>query len=347
MHEEASKQGFSTDNLAERYRYFSARFGKDVKADPLGYLGRVMKATLASLDFMRSNDPAVRVLLALTVLGSGLLGALYWRAPQPLVLAAGLLFFLINEDDPWPAWTTTLPVLALLAQRWRGRRLMALGVVLTTVIACMALCGLAGNVASRHFWSVADWALVLLWLIGLASLLRLVFAMLAKVPLLNFGMSPSTKASGSANGSARSFALPALGLTIVSLIALLAIIIRHMQGPHPHFNAADFAAVQNDKQARVVWFDDFSLELGEWEHVPHWLPYYAPAAEPRWIARPRVIMPDGALGGRVVIDALQSDFATAPRWQAMRCSGTTRQLRDPISGNLINVFRVSAMKPAP
>lgn len=352
MQEEAKIKGLNENNIAGRYRYFSERFASNVKADPLGYLRRVLNATRESLGDVRSNDPMARLLIPLAVLGTGLLGTLRWRAPQPMILAGALLLYLANEDDPWPApWLSLLP-LALITERWRGRRMIALWTVLATVLACMLLCGLAGNVASRRFWNVADWGLVLLWLVGASSLLRLIFKAVSKVPLLRAGMATSSRDVEFRQTSGRLCDCPIMAYTwiAISIAALGLVLIRHQQGPLPLYQANSVATalavpIPAESTTMLVKFDDFTMTLGRWELVPHWRPYYYPSKESRWLARPRKVMPDGTLGSRVNVEAALSLMPPPPSGKTALCIGTILPLTDPITNSAVHVLRVTELQP--
>lgn len=353
LHAEANALGFSTANVVGRYHYFAERYASYVKADPAGYVWRVLNASRESLSDLRANDPMIRLLLPLAVLGAGLLGTLRWRAPQPLLLATGLLLFLFNEDDPWPAPWLSLLILPLIFKRWKGRRLLALCMVLITVLSCMLLCGLSGNVASRRFWNVADWGLVLLWLAGSATLLQLIFAGVARVPLLGWGMSQKGTAARirpASGGRMRECMPTAMVVAAFSLITLVMVLVRHRTGPQPEYSSAAVAAVlqsapKGELQSQLVKFDDYVISLGRWEHAAHWRPYYYAARESRWLARPRLVMPDGTLGSRIVVEAPMAALQPPLRWQPALCVGKTTPMTDPLSGAPVPVLRVTEMRP--
>ncbi len=351
MHQEAKAKGLSNGNLAERYRYFSQRFAQDVKADPAGYLTRVAKASIESLRYLRTNDPMLRLLLVLALLGAGLTGTLRWQAAQPLLLSILLLLVLLNEDDALPVAWLMLAILPLFIRPGREFRLLTLGALLCIVIACMTLCGLAGNVASRRFWNVADWALVLLWLSGLACALHHLFALCAKVPWLGWGMHDTVRAPDrpAAHEAMDSSPPLSIGLTVVCAIALSAVLIRHSMGPQPRFSRNAVVATlttsnTGENESRLVVFDDFVLTLDKGEHISHWLPFYYPADKARWVARPRVIQPDGTLGSRIVMDG-PIKLPLPTRWQPVLCIGSASPLLDPLAQNQIPVFHVEEFQP--
>ncbi len=352
MHIEAAEKGFDTSNLVQRYHYFKDRFARDVKTDPAGYIRRVGSATIESLSFVRTDDPIVRVLLALAVLGIGVQCTVRHRGIQPFVLSTLVIVAMFGEEASWPVWWITAPVVALLFRRWRGHQLLALIVVLTTVSACAILCGLAGNVASRRFWLLADWALVLLWLQGLAATFEVLTRACARIPLLGLGLCRS-RDGDMQNAIWRGLCFShasALSLIAVSMLALVIVLIQQARGPRPMFDENAIAALQQAARStagevRFVYFDDDALKLGQWEQVSHWAPYYLPTEIPRWIARPRLIQDDGTLGTRITIEAALSQFPDPPRWRAMKCSGTRRELIDRISQRAVPVLQLQALEP--
>ena len=353
-HREAGALGLTGDRVGDRYRFFSERFAGYVKADPLGYLKRVTTATFNSLRYLRDSDPIVRTLIGLTILGAGIVGAARWRSWQPVAITAPLLYFAALSMDDWSSEGLTALTLVLLTRRWRGTRLTAVVMVAIITVACMVLCGLAGNVASRRFWVVADWALIMLWLLSIHHVLQLLFTLVSRVPVLNRGMIPSPAPlvlSSSVQSTLRS--LPRLGwsVAIVSLICLGIISGRHLLGPRPHFSPEVMATLptatsEPDTECFTLWFDDFSFTLGKGEHVPHWLPQYAPTKDARWIARPRIVLSDGSLGSRTVVQAPTAKIPHPPRWQLARCYGKTTKLHDPISLTQIGVIEAQHIEPA-
>jgi hypothetical protein len=194
----------------------------------------------------------------------------------------------------------------------------------------------------------------MLWLVSIHHALQLLFTLVSRVPVLNRGMVPSAAPkvlSSSVHSTLRS--LPRLGwsVVIVSLLALGIISGRHLLGPRPHFSPEDLASLpaaspEPNKESHTLWFDDFSFTLDKGEHVPHWLPYYAPTNEARWIARPRIVLEDGSLGSRTVVEAHTSQIPRPPRWQLVRCYGKTTMLTDSISLNQIGVIEAERIEPA-
>ena len=353
-HREAGALCLDSDRVADRYRFFSERFARHVKADPLGYFARVIRATGYSFHYLRSSDPIIRTLIGLTLLGAGLIGAPRWRSWQPLAISALLIYLAAQSMDDWSSEWLTAASLILLTRRWRGTRLTAIVMIAIIAIACIVLCGLAGNVASRRFWVVADGALVLLWLVSINHALQLLFALVARIPVLNRGMVPGPAPavlSSSIQHTLRP--LPRLGMAvaIVSLTAIGITSIRHLIGPRPYFSpeimATLPAASPDPKDSGVaLWFDDFSFTLGKGEHVPHWLPYYAPSNDARWIARPRIVFSDGSLGSRTIVRASTSEIPRPPRWQLTRCYGAPVTLHDSLSLSDIGILELHRIEPA-
>ena len=352
MHREANDKGFTTYDWPKRYRYFTQLYIDHVKADPLGYAQRVIKASAQSLEDVRTNDHVLRTLLALAILGTGLLSSVRSRSPLPLLVSTGLTLLLASVTGSWPAAIISLSLLALPLTRWRGSSLIALGLVVITLLACIALCGLSGNVASRRFWGVADWALVMVWFLGITSALRTLFAFLARVPWFGPLVSNSAhvaRAPTSLRSIQESRPL-AIGLVGLFAIALTLSGIRQLLGSRPPFTAAQIAPLLHSptpegQETHLLQFDDFLQYFGPGEHITHWAPFYRPVPEARWIAHPREILPDGTFGSRRIVTASTTRFPTGPRWQLIRCTATHQTLTDPISGQTVHVLQAQELVP--
>lgn len=350
---EAEAAGYGLENMSARFAYFMARFQRDVSADPLRFVKHVLKEWWLSLDYLEMEDALLRTLLVLALILAGVVGVWRWGAPQPLMLAAGLLFVLADRDVVLPGWALLVLSLGLVV-RARSREQRAVQVALgVTLAGAMLVDGLSGNVATRRFWVVTDWVLVLGAIGGLGAWFDALCMGLARVPWLGLGMKvlPSVEC---ADVTANDFELwlrrAGGGLLVFSLVATMLVMGRLAVGPRAAFDPAKLAAVpkpvlEKGQSVFRLRFDDHVLHLTRDEDVEHWLPHYQPMSEARWLAMPRVILPDGTLGPRIVLERLAKSSNEVPRWQGIQCVVETQHHTDRLTGQSLPIYRAVRWEP--
>jgi len=348
MHAEAAKLGLGDSQPTARYHYFMDRFRNTVSSDPLGYAIRIAAAYMESLHKFQSGDPVLHTILALALLFTGLCLSCKWRGPQPLVIAACMLIGLANLTNLPVGWLLLPAFVGLLFQTWsRGTR-ASLAVVTMALISVAFLGGLSGNVATRRFWIVADWAPVLIIIAGWSVLLNAMCSFLAQVPLLNTFMksTPPVVSESAALGAPKwqiAAYLTAAAYSTLCLAAVLITLIMHWRGPRAFCKADRLSQAQSDtlktppsnsaaaEEIIPFFFEDHLIHLRTGEDVGHWLPIYNPRSNPVWIAQARRIEPSGLLGPRLGIEIDAAQYPRPPRWKPMLWTGTVRMERDPLS----------------
>jgi hypothetical protein len=353
MLEEAHEKGFTPEHWQARYGFFMERFKRDVTADPVRYVRHVLRESAASLSFLEMEDETLHMLLVLALIAAGVGSSLRWGAVQPLLIASVVLFIITDKDIILPGWSLLALASGVLLRRWGRKRLLILSILGLSIYACMAVNGLAGNVATRRFWLVMDWAIVLLALAGVGSLMHGVSRLLAKVPVLGFGMDDlATDRKLPVKLGVLRFAQPlALGMAVFSALAVGVVWLRMGVGPRVLVPPARLAAVPAlsmpltaEERSLMVYFDDHVMHLKRDEDVAHWLPHYQPVSAARWLAFPRLIKADGTLGGRIALEKPAKSDAEVPRWQAAQCVCRVAQRIDPITGLPMSLFQVEKIE---
>ena len=351
---EAEVAGYGLDDMSARFAYFMKRFQRDVSADPQRFVQHVLKESWLSLEYMEMEDALLRTLLVLALMLAGVAGVWRWGAPQPLMLAAGLLLVLADGDVILPGWALLVLGLGLAVRARRREQQLVLVALGLTLAGAMLVAGLSGNVATRRFWVVTDWVLVLGAIGGLVTWFDTVCQGLARVPFLGLGMKaplPMQSAELS-DGPALWLRLAGAGLVAFSLMATALVGGRLAMGPRVAVDPVRLAAVpkpvlEKGQFASLVYFDDHVMHLTRDEDVEHWLPHYQPVSVARWLAMPRVILPDGTLGHRLVLERAAKSLKEVPRWQAAWCVTVPRMMLDPLTGQNTAVHQVIRLEWLP
>ncbi len=335
----AMEKGLSPDSWQARYSYFMDLFKQEVAEDPGRVVKHVLRGTWQSLNYVEMDDAVLRTLLALGLILAGAVGVWRWRSPQPLMLAGGLIFYLVDHDTVLPGWVLFMLGACLLLQRRSRAEVLVLLAIGVSVVGCMAVSGLAGNVATRRFWLVMDWALVLAALAGLGLLLDAVCSWLARVPILGYGMQGGEGAERSVSTVKEEVLTcrPALAVVVISLLATGVVLGRLAAGPRVVFDPVKLSALaapalEPGQTSYLLYFDDHVMHLTRDEDVEHWLPHYQPVNQARWLAFPRLIKPDGTLGGRMALEKFAKSDEEVPRWQAAYSVCRLVQRNDAITG---------------
>lgn len=351
---EAEALGFGLEDMPARFAYFIGRFQRDVSADPARFARHVLTQCWLSLEYLEMEDALLQTLLMLAVLLAGAAAAWRWGAPQPLLAAVALLFLLADKEPVFPGWTLlALGFGMVLTATSRETRvvLLVLGLMLA---GAMVVDGLAGNVATRRFWLATDWMLMLPALGGIAGWMELICQGLSRVPVLGLGMrlsdspTPADAEPPAADLAFRRWA--GWGMVGLSLLATVVILIRMSLGPRVFVDPALIAsqpmpALEKGQSLFLLRFDDHVMHLTRDEDVEHWLPHYQPTSEARWLAMPRLILPDGTLGQRIVLERPAKSSGEVPRWQAVQCVVEARQNSDRITGQPQSIYRVVRWEP--
>lgn len=348
---EAHEKGFTPEHWQARYGFFMERFKRDVAADPFRYFRHVLRESALSVSYLEMEDETLHTLLVLALIAAGVGSSLRWGSAQPLLIASSALFIITDKDLVLPGWFLLVLASGVLLRRWGRERLLILSILGLSIYACMAVNGLAGNVATRRFWLVMDWAIVLLALAGVGSLMHEVSRLLAKVPVLGFGMEDlATDRKLPVKQGVLSFAMPlAVVMTACSLLATAVVWLRMGSGPRVVVEPARLTAVPTQSLAAgqrsfMLYFDDHVMHLDKDEDVAHWLPNYQPVSAARWLAFPRLIKPDGTLGGRVALEKPAKSDTEVPRWQAAHCVCQVVQRIDPLTAKPMSLFQVEKIE---
>jgi hypothetical protein len=349
---EAEALGFGLEDMSARFAYFIGRFQRDVSADPARFARHVLTQCWLSLEYLEMEDALLQTLLVLAVLLAGAAAAWRWGAPQPLLAAAALVFLLADKELVFPGWMLLVLGFGLvLTAKTREARLVLLVLVLM-LAGAMVVDGLAGNVATRRFWLATDWMLVLPALGGIAGWMELICQGLSRVPVLGLGMrlSDSPAAAETPAHDLAFLRWAGWGMVGLSLLASVVVLIRLSLGPRVFFDPAQIAsqpmpALPKGQSVFLLRFDDHVMHLTRDEDVEHWLPHYQPTSEARWLAMPRLILPDGTLGQRIVLERPAKSSSEVPRWQAVQCVVETRQNIDRITGQTHSIYRALRWEP--
>jgi ribosomal protein L39E len=94
------------------------------------------------------------------------------------------------------------------------------------------------------------------------------------------------------------------------------------------------------KSLYLLRFDDHVMHLTRDEDVENWLPPYHPTSKARWLAMPRLILPDETLGQRMMLERAAKSSNEVPRWQAVKCVVETRQNTNRITGATQTFYRL-------
>ena len=310
---EAQANGANLSDANQRYEYFINQYVQSVSANPLGYVRQLARAFLASIDYLPSQVAGFQLTLLLGLFGFGLWPALQ-RGQWLAVPFVGLLMFLWARSH---FDVTPLMLLAATFLAWRRNPLPAtrlvIALLIATTLATMVLAALSGNVATKRFWLVADWAPYALLLVGtkyfVVSTAALAHRILARSALPSWiSGSPAFPPLPGAAMSPPPFiafsTLAWLSFSALCAATTLTLSLRGPQTPFPtpvnlslpaiaesglkHAQAAGHSLPQippDRLSIHLARLGDLHATLEANEGTQHWIQVYAQRPYPRWVAK--------------------------------------------------------------
>jgi 4-amino-4-deoxy-L-arabinose transferase-like glycosyltransferase len=324
---EAQSKGTNLSDANQRYEYFINQYLQSISANPLGYLRQLGRAFLASVDYLPSKVAGFQLTLLLGLFGFGLWPALQ-RGQWLAVPFAGLLMFLWARSH---FDVTPLMLLAATFLAWRRNPLPAtrlvIALLVATTLATMILAALSGNVATKRFWLVADWAPYAILLTGtkyfVVSAAALSHRLLARTSLPGWisGSPDFPPLPGAAMSPPPFIALSTFAWLSFSALCAATTLSLSLRGPQPPFSIPielSLPAIADSglKQAQAAGHrlpdvppDQLSIHLARLgdlhatlkanEGTQHWIQIYAERPYPRWVAKFTLLNSNGTSKGYV------------------------------------------------
>lgn len=369
--DKARAAGLNLSTADSRYDALLWLFRENVAADPAGYARRVGRAALDSLSFLPTSDPAVQAGLLLALLAFG--ATAVWRYGQwyALALAGGLMALWARaEFAVTPLLLAAAVFLLLRRERAPAVRLTVL-LLAATVLAVMLLAGMAGNVATKRFWLVADWSVLALVLggarafIGTTSGLAQFALARAGLPAWLAGLPADPPPAAAAFTAPRFTAASPLAMLVLSLACGGLVLARTWLGPVPLAKpfeppaASLVEAARREAAARqpelreipaekiitrLVLSTDQRALFAAGEGTQHWLPFYAARPYERWVAQFRILNPDGS-GGAILTALGRGTPQDWPRDVPLLLAGVFSSGRHGINGEAVPLFEVLFVLP--
>lgn len=305
--------GGDLDDINSRYGTFMQLYLQTVREDPARYLAQVGRAIVASIHFLPSNVAGFHLAMLLGLFGFGLWPALYRGRWLALPVAFAVMFFWVRSEFA----VTTPMLLAATYLSWRRKchpasRLTVL-LLMATVLATMLLAGLSGNVATKRFWLVSDWAAFALLLGGASHLITITASVLhhalshTGLPDWLVGRNKGAPASSAAMDPPPFITASTLSWLALTALCSLVTFGQHLRGPHSSLGPLDSLAVRDialqgirmaesqtskpgvlpeDKiAAQLCRLSDLNIRYDANEGAQHWIRIYAPRPYARWIAK--------------------------------------------------------------
>lgn len=361
----AHAAGMDLSNADERYDTMIRIFKENVAADPGGYARRVLAEMAESLDYLPTDDPVVRTVLLLALLGFATgpwLRRGQWHA---LLLAAGLA--LLWDRHHWEVSGGLLAAAGyLLLRRSRppAARLMAL-LLVVTVLAVMLLGGLVGNVATKRFWLVADWCVLAVVLAGARHGLVAVSCLITQglqrcgLPVWFTGETQPEPAGPAALDCPRFIPVAQLATLLLACLCGGLVLAATLRGPRPPFPGLDVARAEAQAMevlevaqqrvpllaevpvaeltTRVVLDDGMTAAFAAGEGTQHWLPIYHRRGYERWVAMWRLADRQGDF--TLLLPVLAPGAPPRlPRDQPVLVMGAHSEGRNRINGDPVKIF---------
>ncbi len=369
--EKARAFGLDLSSADNRYEAMLRLFRSHVVADPAGYAHRVWLAGLESLSYLPTSDPVVQTCLLLALLAWGGSRAWSYGQWQALAVAGGLMTLWARAGFVVTPLLLAAAVFLLLRRGRAPAARLAVLLLAATVLAVMLLAGLAGNVATKRFWLVADWCVLALVLGGARAFIGTIsdvlqFAMArAGLPAWLSGWSANAPSVSAAFTPPRFIAVSALFVLALSLTCGGLVLVRTVRGPvslagsfepppasltEAALNEAakrrpELRAIPREKiVTRLVLPTDQRAYFAASEGTQHWLPFYAARPYERWVAQFRLLDAEGA-GTPVLTAVARGGLPEMPRRVPMLLAGVFSTGRNGINGDPVPIFEALFVLP--
>jgi len=372
MFAKAKAQKVDLKDAHARYDYFMQVFKTNVRQDPMGYLGRLSAAFIASVQDLPYRVAGFHLTLLLGLFGFGLWPAL--QRGQWLAFVVSCLLMTLWARNAFTI--TPLMMLAASFLAWRrsqspSTRLITL-LLIATVIATMAISALAGNVATKRFWLVADWSAFALLLAGSKYLIFTVGSLshwglkrLGAPSWLTGSASPPPERIASLTPPPY-IAWSATGWLAFSLLCGSILLYQQLRGPHSKLGSLstlDPAAIATQALARVALsqplpaplqpshlhsriaqITDLSAQMDAGEGTEHWLAVYGPRPYDRWVSKMTLLDAQGTRIG--TFNTLgQGQLATIPPAELYLVSGVMTEAPNRLTNLPAKLLEVCLVVP--
>ncbi len=371
--DKARAAGLDLSTADARYDSLMRMYRENVAADPAGYLRRVALAAVASVKFLPGDDPAVQISFLLALFAFGLIPA--WRSGQWHALAVAAVLMAAwarHEFAVTPLLLLAGVYLMLRRERSPAARLAVL-LLVVTVAAVMFLAGLAGNVATKRFWLVADWSALALVLGGARHFIEIAGGLLQfglarlKIPAWLAGSPAPLPRASAAFDTPRFIPATSVFILALSLFCGGVALAQTLRGPQSRFGplepvsqdalAAALAAAAARQPAlaevpadRVVtrlvlrngrrnaWF-------GPGEGTQHWLPAYAMRPYARWVTQYRTLNQHGEPAGVQIALERDPSSGVPPRDAPLMLAGILTPGQNRINSDPVPIFETLFILP--
>lgn len=324
-YERASIAGIDLQDQDQRYDYFLNTYKATVSRDPGAYVRQVGRAFLASIDYLPWRIAGFHLMVLLGLFGFGIWPALMrgqWIAFPLSCLLIGL--WVKSGFDLTPTMLAAAVFLVWRRCRAASSRLTVL-LLTATVLATMMLAALSGNVATKRFWLVSDWAAFALLLGGTKHLIVTSAAFIhagmnrARLPtwLAGSASPPVFRTSAFTPPPFIAFSsLTWLAFTFVCSSSAMVRQFRPIHSPAGPLTALNLEVITDEALAKVgppahqiarlprqrrfsttALLGDFEAELAAGEGTQHWMQIYAQRPYHRWVAKLTTLGPDGTRQG--------------------------------------------------
>lgn len=366
--------GGDLDDINSRYGTFMQLYQQTVRDNPARYLAQVGRAAVASIHFLPSNVSGFHLAILLGLFGFGLWPALYWGRWLSLPVAFGVMFLWVRDEFA----ITPLMLLAATYLSWRRSRhpasRLTVLLLIATVLATMALAGLSGNVATKRFWLVSDWAAFALLLGGASHLITISAGVLhhtlSRTGLPDWLVGRNTGAPGSSAAMNPPPFITASTLAWLALTAFCSLVTfgQHIRGHHSDLGPLGSVAVRDialqgirmagsetstlgalpeDKiAAQLCRLSDLNIRYDANEGAQHWIRIYAPRPYARWIAKLAALDARGERSGFINVIGREPELLDkVPRDLPLVIAGVYSDSLTLISKQTVKLFEAFLIIP--
>jgi hypothetical protein len=323
--ERASATGVDLQDQNQRYEYFLNTYKETVSKDPAAYLRQLSRAFLASVDYLPWRVAGFHLTVLLGLFGFGIWPALMRGQWAAFPLSCLLMWLWVKSGfDLTPTMLAAGIYLVWRRCRAASTRLVVL-LLIATVLATMILAALSGNVATKRFWLVSDWAAFALLLGGAKHLIVTTATFIhagmnhARLPAWLAG-SPSPPDFNTAAFTPPPF----IAFTTIAWLAFTCLCcsstlfrqfrpIDSARGPLAPLNLEAITAEGLAKvgppahqiahlsgqqlSSTIAMLGDFHAELEAGEGTQHWMQIYSQRPYRRWVAKLATLGADGRRHG--------------------------------------------------